>query len=839
MTTQAATFEQRTMELLNGVTQVSNQKTNTKKLTMEQAISTHEAAGHVVFRANKIDAYLNDDGKLKKNIVGCPPGWAKLDVQTAKNHHDHGNVLCLATGKKSNISVLDFDDAVSYELVCDQYPKLKSHHTVKTNRGYHVYFNYDSNFKSSSNVFTGMYPGVDTRNDGGFVYAEPTQYRLPDGSLAGYEFIGGTMQDFPPQLFEFFKQERLNNVPAWLEAAPIYKEEPVAEPTKNDVENTDIDKLRRACDIISVEYLTGHADWRKIMWALKKEGIDKAFAVRISKKAGNYTDSGFNLVWERAPATISIGAGTIFYYAKQSDSKKFFEIMDYPSKYSLTGKSDKVVAELLIEQFGDDFVAVREGKGFAIYTWFNDMWHYDADHMLQNKIMYFATELFSGCITNEQKLLVTDSNNSEKHAKNINGLVKGLEKYSNITGISTCCSLLKNMLSINCIQDDFDTQLPNVVRFTNTAFDVITGKEFTIEKHHHITQSTGYDYVEPSKDQLDLMHDLWKDVFPNAEHHDCYMSIIKQALTGNRLEKFYMANGVGRNGKGFINELVMAALGSQYSLKGNIGALCQPIKGGANQEIAELDKKRFVVFNEPNDGIDKLQLGNIKSLTGDGEVNSRGLYSTKTSVKIQASIIFECNKKPAINGKIEEAVIARFVNIYFKTYFTDNAEDLEVMEHAKPQRQELKSDAFKKEYRCALFKYIMDNARSTLFVPKDLQAETKEYLMDNDEFLSWFNENYEECPGNIIKIRALYNHFKMSAYYQDMNKAQRRILNEKNFKADKIQTNIKLRNHYHEIKKIDQKQHKNFLLGYKLRIFYVEDENGEKILDSEGNPMPL
>jgi phage/plasmid-associated DNA primase len=93
-----------------------------------------------------------------------------------------------------------------------------------------------------------------------------------------------------------------------------------------------------------------------------------------------------------------------------------------------------------------------------------------------------------------------------------------------------------------------------------------------------------------------------------------------------------------------------------------------------------MDKKRMVIFTEPNDS-DYIQLGNVKTLTGDTTVNARGIYSKKTDTRILATIILECNKKPKINGRIDESAIARFINVLFPSTFTDDEEKLKLDNH--------------------------------------------------------------------------------------------------------------------------------------------------------------
>ena len=172
----------------------------------------------------------------------------------------------------------------------------------------------------------------------------------------------------------------------------------------------------------------------------------------------------------------------------------------------------------------------------------------------------------------------------------------------------------------------FDVAIPDVLCFDNVAINLLTGEPFKVEKQHYITQHTKYNYVKSTKEQLDKMDVIINDIVPNDEHKKTYLSLMFSALTGHHLEKFIMANGGGRNGKGLLNELLMATLGDMYSYKGNITTLTAKFKEGASQEKAMMHNKRFCVFNKPNDS-DELQLGNIKTLTGDGTINARQLYS--------------------------------------------------------------------------------------------------------------------------------------------------------------------------------------------------------------------
>ena len=281
-----------------------------------------------------------------------------------------------------------------------------------------------------------------------------------------------------------------------------------------------------------------------------------------------------------------------------------------------------------------------------------------------------------------------------------------------------------------------------------------------------------------------------------------------------------MANGGGRNGKGLINELMLKMLGDDYSYTGHIYTLTKELKSGPNPEMAQLDKKRFVKFEEPNDN-DTLNLDNIKEITGEGFLNARNCNSNDTKCLLHLTAIFECNKKPNLNGTIDPAIIDRFVNIYFSSYFTNDKEELKNNPNAKPINTNYKQLEWQEKIRCAFFDYIILNSKKELYISSEIKKQTKEYLLDNDNIFSWFNENYEKTDEeSILEMKEIMKEFKTSDFYYNLSKSDKRKNNEKNFK-ERIKTNIELRKYFQE----RYKNKYSVIIGWKLK--HNDDDNDE------------
>lgn len=146
----------------------------------------------------------------------------------------------------------------------------------------------------------------------------------------------------------------------------------------------------------------------------------------------------------------------------------------------------------------------------------------------------------------------------------------------------------------------FDVHKPDVFCFNNDAFDLTNGKQYKVKKEDYITMNTGYDYVEPSNENVDVIKQILNSIFSDPEMKRTYISILRTGLSGRRQEHLFMANGCGRNGKGLLNESMMDTVG-HYGHKMAIAVLTDEIKTGANPEANNLHLKRFVVANEPND----------------------------------------------------------------------------------------------------------------------------------------------------------------------------------------------------------------------------------------------
>jgi len=231
-----------------------------------------------------------------------------------------------------------------------------------------------------------------------------------------------------------------------------------------------------------------------------------------------------------------------------------------------------------------------------------------------------------------------------------------------------------------------------------------------------------------------------------------------------------------------------------------------PLKTGANPELANLNRKRFALTQEP-DGSKRCCASTIKELTGDSTINARGLYDGETDKKICATFVMECNVKPRLD-EITEAVVRRIRVVPFVTTAVDKT-DYDLMDDKTGyviKNDVYATDEFRVEYRQALFSILCESfakflVRKYPVQPVSSQKITAEYMASSDDFYLWFSSEYQQTDAKCepIKTRDLLDRFKTTETYFGMSKHQQRDYTATKFNR-LITDSVFLRKHFKDRK---------------------------------------
>ncbi len=561
---------------------------------------------------------------------------------------------------------------------------------------------------------------------------------------------------------------------------------------------------------ISLDYLDNYGDWLKIIWSLNNEFGDFELIKKISSKSKKYCGDEKLKKFLNDDKKKLCSFGTINHYSKLSNKQKYFEIK---AKYTpiFFSNSDYELAELYLKNSCDNVVKQDD----ELYFFDDNFWA--IDYKL-NKIKKHMRDTLYKLFTDKRdilnKLQYTEEN--EKKIKNVTSSIKYINTSSKQKAIIEQISVILPNKEYN-----FDCNRRELFCFKNTAYNLELNKFEKINKFDYITLNCGFEWREPTNEELNKINQFFQDIQPDIESRESVKSILRRGLYGQQDEYFVLFNGRGGNGKGVLMELFKACC-NDYFYEGSNGVLTEKIKkSGANQEVANCDKKRVILYSEPDEGV-KLNGSTIKYMTGNPIVNARALYSQKTKINIHAMQIMECNQRPAINGRVDASFFRRLIDILFPTQFVNHQSEI-INENYKLKDESFKKDDFKENHKFALLKILMAS-KSKIYIPKGVKDRSEQYLLNNDEIYTFIQENYVNtaCENDYISLKDMYNTFKLSPQYSLMTYEEKREMTKRKF-TDLISSNPKF--NYCIRKVIKGKNCKNIVLNLREKELDIENDS--------------
>lgn len=640
--------------------------------------------------------------------------------------------------------------------------------------------------------------------------------------------------------------------------------------------DANLQELTEMADIIKTEYIDDYNEYVRIIWGLKNTDESlKDIAQHISTKSKHYDpatfEAWFNKLWNKSKGGVN--AGTIYYYAKKSNLSEYnnIRLKSINNKDDQWISADDTLAELFLKGNDGDYIYKQSEK--TIYSYNNGRWHEDnkcermgykvskdLQILFRQKIILLRkeeTKLQEQILKESQKdekdeatitMLETKIKKLGEKVKFFNKLINNILSSNKTSNITT---KIKQHLSVRDFENITFDNNPYIFCFKNYVYDLKTHNKISSTREDYILTYLDYDYEPLEEDKFKTLDKLIDTIFPDKEIKDNYLHYMATCLYGETIEKFIIANGSGGNGKGVINELLMKML-NNYGYTGNNSVLLQPMKDGGNPAIANMNKKRCVIFREPEAEKSKLNISVIKELTGGEEINARQLFKNQTKTEINATFFMECNAKPKIDGKLDEACGRRLCDIPFKSTFTTKSElyNNKDLTNCFKADKYFKTTEFKNEYKMTLWHYLIrfikkyeekhkcsitDNFEDC----SEVRERTAKYIMKCDEKYEWFNTIWEksENKNDFLRVKEVYYLFKESDLWANMSKKERRDMTEKDFK-EYLSSNINFKLFYKDrVKYKDEagtrKDARNVIIYFKKKTIDPEEEGSDSETEYE------
>lgn len=689
--------------------------------------------------------------------------------------------------KYLDYKVIDIDEDIEYKVLIEIEPLLKKlPYVVGNNKGYHFYFKLKSQIDRE--------------------VKERDVFKNFKGDLIGFknniwEKKGKVMNNYD-------KNIGIPIIDYYTDIIPLLKKESKEE---NKEENKEVNNEEKKPYIKTHILSKDQLDFMKKMeWPLlikffeecydhdKRQKFDSWIKIGISLK-NRYGDDGFELfeifsnlntrkdkiddhnklldtynnicrnykIFEKDPITIK----SLYYYAKEDNKDKYVKIMLKYSPFKEFSLTSTDIAKY-IKMFKPNEFLWKDNK---LYCFNGRYWENNDIPLLQyisNELFEFLQEILISCFWEIDK---------DEFMKKKNKL----DKLKSLPFKKEIVETTKEYMTNNEIEFDSKYYL---FAFKNSVYDLRQGKFLdSFNKNDYISINTGYDWIEPTVEQIEKVNSLINTIFRSEKERRLFLEILATGLEGACLEKFIVFNGSGRNGKGLIDDFYLKALGN-YGMMGNNAILFEKNKTGANPEKEKINKKRYVVFREPS-AKSKFENSIVKELTGGGNFSARDLHDSNITKKLHLTMIVECNKRPQFAEDPDRAEAERVIDILFENTFVDDPSIVNENKNIYLANKEYKEEEFQTNYKYALLKILFDvykgykNRNRTFDIPESVKQRTKTYLEMSSSIISWMNDNYERTNSkeDIISLKNVFDKFKDSEYYFNLSKTDKRKYNYQYF----------------------------------------------------------
>jgi phage/plasmid-associated DNA primase len=174
----------------------------------------------------------------------------------------------------------------------------------------------------------------------------------------------------------------------------------------------------------------------------------------------------------------------------------------------------------------------------------------------------------------------------------------------------------------------------------------------------------------------------------------------------------------------------------------------------ANTEKIKLMNMRFAFLSEPEDG-ERINIGLLKELTGSEEIVARGLYQASVSFVMEAKLFLACNELPDIKGE-DTALWRRIRVVDFPSRFVDEPveENEFAIDRTLPTR--IREDV---TWRQTFMNILLEYYYKQVPEPDEVKMSTNQYREDNNEFISWLENNIIYKENAILRLTDLIQSF--------------------------------------------------------------------------------
>jgi len=333
---------------------------------------------------------------------------------------------------------------------------------------------------------------------------------------------------------------------------------------------------------------------------------------------------------------------------------------------------------------------------------------------------------------------------------------------------------LKSLASDTKFVEKLDVN-PRLLGFDDGVYELETGTFRPMLPADMVSKSVGYCF--PSDETVatyrPLVDKILDDIFEDPGMKNYVLRLYGEQLDGRmRMELILILTGRGGNGKGILADLLKMALGEAASdasggyfreVPAALWTQTEKNPEAANPVMLALKGTRMVMAQEPEvAGESKLQVGNLKSYSGNGTRTVRALYGDPITFKPTGSLSFQCNEIPSLS-RMDGGIQRRLRVVPFKFLFKMSQEDIDadnsgaVCKLGDPNlkgRIALDPGFGQAFLMMLLDSYAANKDANDIPQPGEAAAATSRYITENSKVGVWLDEFYNRTGNDADRVPA-------------------------------------------------------------------------------------
>ena len=180
----------------------------------------------------------------------------------------------------------------------------------------------------------------------------------------------------------------------------------------------------------------------------------------------------------------------------------------------------------------------------------------------------------------------------------------------------------------------------------------------------------------------------------------------------------------------------------------------------ATPEIARAKGRRFAVLQEPSED-EKLNVGQLKELSGGDTVQTRELFKAPCEWKPQFKLFLLCNQLPNVPSD-DGGTWRRIRVVEFGSKFTDKPNPSKKNEFPIDMKLATKIGEWKEHFMSILLEYFKNYMKGPLVEPKVVLSATNEYQRCNDHISDFIHQCIQksEDPDTLLSLNDIFAEMK-------------------------------------------------------------------------------